>query len=637
MSASDWTTADPDKVAEQLQSAVEVIEKSPYEVARRESLLYDLELFLGTKLTNLYQLSGPSYNEGYFNADQQIAFNLCYSITNTIRNRICSFRPRAQFITNDGDHRAQQAAEDMTDKSDGWAHKANYQGEASFGLRDTLTGDGGVLKMYVDNDRLLKSGKNKGKRTADICIARFPSWEFMFEEAESQYRNPECGYHVYYLPVEHAARTFQIDELELKKWTVSMPQGVVYVPNRDMVRVIDAYQRRGDEPGRHVIAVGNKLVNPLGAEREIDGVTYKKGEVEPWDYDGPPFIRKVFDERPIGIWGDGVVKRLRALQLELIEWQTALRDSHALTSQQVWLTQQNEDAPPKINNATIRQHRFTNVPPQVINPAAVNSEMYKYYDVLTQAGYQILGVSQFIAAGTKQPGINSAVAIRESSELQTDRLALLSQTWEDMRVESAEWWRNFAKGLVKDDYVLSYRAIRRGTFLELTMEDADREYEIRAFPSSLFGQTISGRLERATELIEGKFISQEDAMKALDMPDLQPIVKLQLSEVYAMETLVDNILRDGKYVTPDEQFDPGRLYEYARKRYFLTQDGVSNYSETNLALLRKLLATMKPKAEAAKAAASPPAVTPPPAGGASPEAVAAEGTPAAGANGAMAA
>ena len=616
---TDWLEEeDPEKLATALTGAIDILEGSQQETARRQSLLVDMELFLGVKLTDLYQLNGVDIGPNSMVNDQQIAFNICYSIPGTINNRICSFRPRAQFLPDGGDHKAQRAAREMTDMSDAWAQAEDYQFEAAFAQRDLLTGDGGVLKILIAND-------NPEAKTADVEIARFPSWEFYFDAAEGVYRAPECAYHVHYLTVETAARKYNLDEGELRRISTKKPIGITYVTNRDMVRVADAWLRGPD--GRQVMMVGNKIVDD-----------------QKWEHDAFPLVVRTFDQRPIGMWGDGCVKRLRPLQYELIEWQNSMRGAHALTSQQVAQVRQDEDGPQKINNEIVRIERYKDTPATYINPAAANPEMYQYFELLESAGYKTIGVSQFIAAGTKQPGINSAVAIRESSELQTDRLALLSQQWETMRVEAAEWWRRLSSDLVKDGYKLKYRAIRRGSFVEMEMkrEDAEREFEIRAFPSSLFGQTISGRLERATELIANQFLSKADAMKALDIPDLAPIVDLELAEVYAMEFIVDDILESNKYVTPDEQINPAAFYEYARRRYLLTISDGSNYPEENRASLRKLLQYLKPKAQASAAVAGggPMAAA---TGGASPEQIAQEATaasaatPPTGANGVPAA
>lgn len=586
---------DPERLPQALQSQANMLELSPIESTRRQHLLYDAELYLGTKLSSLYQLNGDGYERLWNPTD--VAYNVCYSTVSTMRNRICSFRPRAQFLPNGGDYKARRAARDMTEASDAWAEKVRYQEEAAFAFRDLLTGDGGILKTYIDGD--------------NIRTARFPAWEFYFDEAESIYGEPECAYHMTYLPIEQAARRYKVAERDLLTATVTSPMGIVYTTNRQLVRLVEAWQR-GPE-GRHVIVAGNSLI--------LD---------EPWEWDAFPLVVKKFDERFVGMWGDGAVRRLRALQLELIEWQTSVREAHRLTSQQVWLVRENEAAPPSLNNATVRMMRYTNDPAQVINPAAINAEMYQYYNVLKQAAYETLGINQAVAQGQKQPGVDSAVAIRESSELQTDRLALLSQTWEEMRVEVADWWWRFTKVLAKREenpVTPKWRAISRGAWRDVTIGDLDQEYEIRRFPSSVFGQTISGRFQRATELIKGGFMSRDDALKALDVPDLAPIIDLALAQSYAMESLVDGILEDGKYVTPDPQIKPDAMEDYARSRYLLALSDKSNYPEAHMSLLRRLLDAVHPAAEAARKEQAPGPAPPPPAPGASPEQIQAMATP----------
>src|SRR5688572_29221439 len=142
-----------------------------------------MELFLGTKLSSLYQLNGVDMTNGILKPDQQIAFNICYSITNTIHNRICSFRTRAQFLPDGGEYKARRSARDMTELSDAWAHHENYYKEAQMAERDLMSGDGGVLKAYIAND-------NPEAKTADVKMSRFPSWEFYFDEADSIYGEP---------------------------------------------------------------------------------------------------------------------------------------------------------------------------------------------------------------------------------------------------------------------------------------------------------------------------------------------------------------------------------------------------------------------------------------------------------------
>lgn len=607
--ADPWFKADKENLGRLLQSQVQTLELSPLETKRRTNLLYDLELYLGRKLTSLYEVSGGDYERQW--NPEELVFNVCYSIVNTIRNRICSFRARAQFLPNGSDYKARRGARDRTSMSDAWAAEVSYQEEASLALRDLLTGDGGVLKLYKDT---LKGGD----KPDSVCLGRFPSWEFMFDEAESIYRQPECAYHVTYLPVELAEARYGIARASLAQAIVSSPPGIIYVNNRDLVRVCEAWKRGPD--GRHATVVGNEVV----------------GDIEAWKYDGWPLIQRTFDEGQVGIWGQGAIAPIRSIQLELNEMQTTLREAHRNAAYKYIAYQDNEDAEKLLTNAYIVPVPYRNSAPQIQVPPALHNEVYQYVELLKKQAYETLGVSQFLAAGQKQAGLESAVAIRESSELQTDRLANLSQLWESMRVETATWWDRFSIELARSGVAPKWKALHRGAFKEIVFGDLEAEWEIRPTPSSVFGQSISGRLDRAVDLIKGGFIGKEDAMKALDLPDLAPIVDLQLAQSYAMEWLVDGILEDGQYRQPDPYLDPVQLDQYARNRYFLAMSDGSNYPEEHMSLMRRLIdANAKrlpkpapPPGQPMVAAPPPvPVPTPPALAGASPEMLATAAMP----------
>lgn len=591
MAATPWFKETRDRLANALIDQVTRMEMSPLESKRRQNLLYDLELYLGQRLSSLYQVQG---DDGARLWDpEQLVFNVCYSLTNTVRNRICSFRPRAQFLPDGADYKIRMGARDITEMSDAWAEAEMYQDEASLAFRDLITGDGGVYKLWIDG--------------ATVKGARFPSWEFYFDEGESIYGQPECAYHVRYMPVEQAAEEYKVDESLLRSQAVTTPPSIIYITNRELVRLVEAWQRasRDDDgnlvPGKHVTMAGKTILTKEGQEA--------------WQYDGFPLIKKVFDERPVGTWGTGGVTMLRSIQLELNEQQRTFREAHHLSSNKVIQMQQNEEAPSKLTNDYISIIRYMNQPAQIDTPPALNAEAYQYVEMLQKQAYDTWGVSQFIAAGQKQPGLNAAVAIREASDLQTDRLALLSQRWEDMRVEAAGWWWKFTKELAKRGMSPKWRAVTRGVWRELTLENADAEYEIRRFPTSVFGQTVAARLQRATELIQGGFLSKEDALKGLDIPDLSPLIDLTLAEPYAMEAICDSILNDGKYVTPDPYIDPKNMYGYARARYLRAMYDGSNYPPERLSDMRRLIDSLQDTIKKQAAAAAPPVPMGPAPGG----------------------
>ena len=550
-------------------------------MARRNDILFYTELYMGRPLGDLYQLSMSGYERNPLWNAEDITFNICYAIVNAIRNRICSFRPRAQFLPNGGDYRVNRAARDKTDISDAWAHRNKYQEEASLMFRDLLIGDGGVLEIDDSDDT--------------VTVARYPEWEFLFDEVESRYRKPECAYHVTYMPIEQASGTYGIPLDQLKESSIGSPSGIVYGGSmpRSQVRIVKAWRRapRGGM-GRTIQIVGNHVVE--GSDRE-------------WKYDGWPLVIRTFDEGQIGMWGTGAVAKLVDLQLEINDSYQRIREAHQKTGMQVIALQDNEESPTKITNANIQIVRFRNTAPVFAPVTPVSPDWYQYVEHMKGLGYETLGVSPQIAAGVKPAGLTAAVAIQESTELQQDRLALLSQLWEGTVVEVAEWWNRLTGDLIRDGRVqaqdVKFRAVRRGTYKEIAFpmpesssngDPLDYDEEIRVYPSSIFGATVAGRLERANFLIDKGWLTREDAMRAADVPDLSPILDLDLSPQYAMEMIVDDILEDGKYQTPPPYLDAQTLFTYARKRYLLAFSSKANYPTQNMALLSKLIDAVDP-------------------------------------------
>jgi hypothetical protein len=590
-----WSESDPtpkpkskgdrpknDELCRRLQGAVESIAKSNDELERRKGLKFDLELYMGEQLPDLDQLGSSKMLRAHnVDAEHQV-FNASYALVNTVLNRVTSFRARAQFLPNGGNWKARRAARDMTDMSDAWAEQQNYQDEAAFAFRDSLTGDAGVLKFYEEDGA--------------IKVGRFPSWEFLVEYKEGEHREPMCLYHVRQMPISMAARNLGVEPSEIAS-TGTWDHSASLSYGEGTVLVADAWTR--GPKGRHAQIVSNHVV----VDRE-------------WEYDGFPASVNRFDWRPTGFWGIGGITPIRSIQLELNELQVTLREAHRRMASAIISTSEDESAEAIPTNDYVSMVRYKIAPPNIQNPAAVHPGIYKYAETLYKQAFETWGVSQQVASGTKPTGANSAVAIRESVELQTDRLALLSQRWERMRIDAATWWWRLTRDMAKrTGEKPKWRGISKGQWKELVFGDLDQEYEIRAYPSSIFGQSIAGRFDRATELIEGGWLSREDAMKSLDVPDLSPVMDLALSESYLMEKIVDDVLETGTLTMPPRYLDKQKVWAYAKSRYYLALTGDGDYDPPNISKLTTLIDAMGPPPEqaAAAVAAGPPQPPTPPA------------------------
>jgi hypothetical protein len=583
-------------LVQRLRAVVEALVGSPWEQERRRRMAADLALYTGRGLEgNVAGLFSGQLIADDSTVTDGMAFNLCFGKVNTIRNRICSFRPRGQFLPQSGDRKAEQGAKDKTDMCDAWMKEEGWYALSSLATRDRLTCDSGWLKYF-------RAGSDEHERVRPM---RVPPWEMLVDPMEALNGEPDCIYHVRLMRASQAAREFDIPVETVRQDAVNLSLYDVTTGTlgEASVDVIDAYYRGPD--GRHVTIVGQSVA--------VD---------EFWEHNEFPFDGQVYDESETGygITGASVVRVLRPLQEEVNEWELDMREAHHLTSQQVWLLE--DGAPdPQVNNSRVRIQRYPmgTQPPTVVNPPAVNAEMYHYFETLDKQADKLIGISPFAQSGQGKPNVISKVAMREESELQTDRLALESQKNERMAVTATKWWWLLTRDICRDNPAANpkWKALDRGAWKEMVFGDLDVEYEITVQPTSLFGTGVSGQLDRANDLIEKGWLSREDAMAALHVPDLSPIVEVQLSEMRAMQEIVDRILEKGEYTTPDPYLcDRTKLNQYAAARYRIAFTKQMDYPKANLALLRKLIraTTPKPAAPAAAPGAMPTATGLPQAG-----------------------
>lgn len=598
----DTTEAERNRtLAARLDSKLTELYDSPRERARRSQMQLDLELYFGQAIPSLFDVSDTAAVSAFNGAD--LRFNHCYSICSTVRNRICSFRPRSEFVPQGGDELADRVAEDMSDMNEAWSIEQGRQATMALWFRDLLNCDGGVAKTYRD-----------GKK---IDLGRFPAWEFLIDEVEGMYGKTETIHHVQFLPLETVSARHNVPMEELVPEATSMAAGQPYYSQRKVVRVADTYvaatshyEEDGEGGGKWVDVTGHHIVL-VGRSKVVTK--------EPWEYDDFPIIIRSFEESITGTWGISAVRMLRGIQLAQNEWTRRMENAHYNSSLQVWQVAEGEDGPISITNADVRIERFKARPSVVLNPPPMGPEAYKWCDMLEQQGYKTIGVSPFIAAGVKQPQTSSGVAIDATSELQTDRLALLSQIWEEANNRVDLWWMRLTRMAAKDGVEFKWRAVSKGTWRELKFSDPEREWEVKPRPTSVFGQTVSARLTKATEMLKAGAIDVDEWREVVNLPDLKSLMDVRRADQILMKRIVDRVLEDGDLRMPGPYLPPAKMYEYARARYNLAEADEGKYPADHMAELSRLVDAMKAQADKANAPppASPapaPAMPPPPAG-----------------------
>ena len=586
VAAGDEPKEELQPLAIELERECDRIDQQGGERMRRNNMIYDLELYYGMRLGSLYDVSLGKYDAQDWQPEN-LAYNLIFALVQAVTNWVCSFNPRADFVPSSGDYKLTRGARDMRMSCDQWMRDQNIYAERTFMFRDLLTSDAGVIKIWDDGRK--------------VEAARFPSWEFLVSEDDGRYRQPECIYHARWISLQEALNKYGgTDERDalIRLGAKSDVDGIAYSSTTSCVREVDAYQRAGTDAdgnhvdGQHVLMVGRFIVRR-----------------EPWKWDGHPVVVKRFDWKSIGFWGVSGINSIRGVQLAMNDHTESIDDAHRMSSHQVLQCQEN-DKPMQQANDTTRVYTFKNTPMQVTNPPPIGNEAYKYIELLRDIAYETWGVPRNLAQGMKQPGVNSGIAMRESVEIKSDRISQLTKINEEIITETADWWRKLSNELPAQEW----QVMDRGMMKKIKQPKLGENVAVAVLPTSLFGTSVSGRVDKALDLVDRKILTEEDALRAVDVPDLDPIMNLRMAEANLREQIVDDILQDNKLKMPPEYMDPRKMAEYAKNRYFAALCSGVDFPQENLNTLTMLLDAEIARAKKAEAPPAPPPGPPLPPG-----------------------
>jgi len=559
-----------DRLAMLLSNAVSAIEQHPAELARIASIINDLERYTGRPIT-VNTAPDLSVYEHIGEVDS-LKYNVCYSVVSTIVSRICSFRPRAQFVPEYGYYKTHRLTRDLTSGSDAWAQREQYQKEASLAFREAMYSPGGVLKVYREDDR--------------PRLSKIPSWELKIDPEDDRNGEPEVMHHVRYITLRQALKIYGKDT----KARDSIIQGSTRLASaigygrlcdrggKAMTRVVDSYRKAGvdangkTEFGRNVIMVGDYIALNI-----------------PWEHERHPFEIVTFDDSVTGSsWGTSAIAPIRSIQERIDDNLATIDEAHHMSAKLVIGIQEGGIAPEELtNDAVLVARNPVGAPPITFhNPKAVDAGSYQWWSIIQAMAFEIIGVSPNAAQATKPAGVTAAVAIEAVTDLQSDRLSQLSQKWEQLVTRIADLWYAVSSDCGAGGQ--EYLAVDRGASRVVKFSKLSQKPSIRVFPTSLFGQSIPARLQKGMDAVKAGWFSEEEIMQILNIPDLGPATELKLAEFFYIEKLVDDCLYDGKYETLDPYVNSIKAFDYSRKRYLqaVTEGG---FPEAHLTDMRKML------------------------------------------------
>lgn len=468
-----------------------------------------------------WNVSPDSYQDVYVHE------NVIQSALDTARANIAKNLPRLVLQTSRGSYKMQKQAK----KKERWLYAAMKQAgtyeEAQMAFGDAMIFGTGIMHVYKDQ------GKVKTERV-------FPD-EIEVDTQETLVSKPR----------QIHRRKF-VDKEVLKAMFPDQAEVI------EELQFAQAKYRSGYYKEDHRLLVRESYKLPSGPQSKdgvhsisVEGVTLLW---EQYDKDYFPYVFIRWTQLPIGFWGQGAVKQARPIQKRINKLNRFIDICQDLIAvPRVFVDVASKTLKIQINNQIGAIIPYSGKPPVFHTPQAVAAEVYQYKESLKRAIYELMGVSQSSAQGTKPAGVDAAVAMREIQDIETQRFAIQAKNYENMFRDVGVLMLRMAKEIYEEtgEYTVIYQDGRFADKIDWSECDIDDDqYQVEVATASLFPKSPPARLQMLVELLNQGVIKKETFVKLVDHPDLESETSLIAAAEEDIDAVIEAML-NGRYMPPE--------------------------------------------------------------------------------------
>lgn len=461
-----------------------------------------------------------------------VPINVIAPLVDTAEARITAARPRPFFKTVGGSWSEQRKAKRLQKFADGIFDETKAYRIGAQALKDAALFGTGCVKLYTQD----------GKIRADRILIS----NILVDEALGFDRNPPELSEVQEVSRSKLLAMFGDDEDKAdiinRLPSIASRAGVFWA---DLVEVFETwFLPQGDRKGRHVIC--------------INGATLLD---EPWEQDYFPIIFIRWRNAPTGFFGLGLAQQAMSAQVEITSVvRNITKNLHLFTNPRMMVANTSAISPHQITNAwgTVLQYTPPFKPELVSPPQIVPPEVYNWFENMYRKVFEMCGLSSQAAFAKKEPGLDSGKALREMSDIQSDRLAPISQRYEQFYLDYTIACVDMAEKLGDEFEVIAgtSRKAERMKWKEIRMPKDS--YTIQLFAANFLSRTPSGIFQDVQDLLNMQLIDQVTARKLMDFPDLQQVFDDENAARDNFESQIEKILDDEVYLPP-QPFDDLQL------------------------------------------------------------------------------
>jgi hypothetical protein len=542
-------------VHDALFKKVDMLEKAQSAVT--QDFARYLFMYGGARALNYYAMADLTAQAVITLGGVQLSLNVVKAFCDTQLSKLGKNKARPFFITEKGLWDAQTSAKRLTMFVDGQFKKSEVYDKSDKVFQASTIWGSGCAKIY-----------DKGE---EICFdSLIPQEQVRVDLEECKYGAPKTFYEVHYIDRETVKAEFPgfdgvIDAADSGRGMF----GSTNFHQNGNVKVVEALRMPiGKVKGRHVIA--------------IDGATLHD---EVWEDKDHPYVFYHYDLAPVGFLGTGIPEAIFSIQIEINKILRRIQKSiHIMSVPRVFLPDGSTMVKNHFSNEIGEIIELSGAAPVIAIAQSVAPDLANHLIFLITQAAEIVGVSKMSYASQKPAGLDSGKAIREYSDVETERHASASVRWELFFLKCAKKFiqcttrideklkKEYANAKKKDGLKKRYEIlVDQGKFTERIAWDSiglkEDDYIMKCYPTNLLGKTPAAKLNDVKEMFASQMIDAVTAQYLLDFPDMEAVTSLQTAHFKAIMAVIE-LLVEGKYESPDPLMDLVEAQKWITYGYF---------------------------------------------------------------------
>ncbi len=473
-------------------------------------------------------LSGADYARASSSAGD-LKLNLVKSVVDTLVAHISTNKTRPMFLTSKGKHDVQERAKKLNRFAAGQLYQTRFYSKVGPRVfRDACLTGKGIAHFYAKDANVAAERVFPGDILIDDIEARDADPRQMF-------RHREVAREVLIARYPDAEKAILDGQLVRNRHSARSSQ------LSDPISVVEAWHlpsKPGAKDGRHVLATS------AGALFDAK-----------WERDAFPFAWMDWTDPLLGWWPTGLVHELDGLQVEINYILQKVQRLMTLATSQVWVHKGSKVNTGRMSNEDFGVNEYEGVAPTFMAVQAVSPEYFSHLDRLWNRGFEIAGISQLAAQAKKPGGIDSAVALREFKDSQTQRFLDVEQAYEKLHLDAVEQMIYVAKEIDESEeggYQILAKGTRDAERIKWSDVELERDsYVLQAYPTNMLPAMPAAKVQTAKEFGETFPEMKPHLLSLFEFPDIEGAVGTVNAAAEYVEMIISEMLDHGRYHPPE--------------------------------------------------------------------------------------